>query len=150
MAKPIGTLGTIETLTVGGRVFTDLTNLIVLTTGSGTLARNSVFYKSDSGAPAAYQVPGATSFFVDVLMSSVAYVPASELFSVSLFYTDDNIGNENAGTGTNPVYWPANLTSVCITDRQTFYYPRWTIPTGKYLNGAFTYRGGYQVFGYEV
>ena len=55
MATPIGTLGTIPTLTVGGRVFTDLENLIEL---SGAGSSTSIYSTLRlSGASSGYQVP---------------------------------------------------------------------------------------------
>jgi len=56
MPKPIGTLGTLNTLTVGGRVFTDIDNLIQLgcTIPSAPNVACALFL--DALAPAAYQV----------------------------------------------------------------------------------------------
>ena len=54
MAKPIGTLGVIDSITVGGRAFTDLANLVVLASKNNTHQYYS-FYEANGTGP--YQVP---------------------------------------------------------------------------------------------
>lgn len=62
MAKPIGTIGTIPTVTVNGRVFTDVTNLKILGTYFLTDGRYSTF-RALQGTTG-YQVPASSAYIV--------------------------------------------------------------------------------------
>lgn len=96
MATPIGTLGTIPSLTVGGRVFTDLTNLIILSASTGGSA-NNVSTLRKFGASSGYQVTTGktlTIYAIKVISQS------STGEALNFGYGDTDVGIR-AGT-TNP------------------------------------------------
>lgn len=100
MAKPIGTLGTIDTLTVGGRVFTDLTNLIILGMANGG-GFNSTFRKQypTNVTGAGYQVTGGKS-----LTLWAAQILALGADNIQILYSDNDVGLSSGTAFTNPVY----------------------------------------------
>ena len=76
MAKPIGTLGTIPTITVGGRVFTDLDNLIVLTAYAQTGTAAGATFR-EPVASSGYQVPGGQTLRILAVTARVVYAAGS-------------------------------------------------------------------------
>ncbi len=56
MAKPIGTLGVIDTLTVGGRVFTDVTSNLIIIGSSGPNGTGNHNTMRKPGSASGYQV----------------------------------------------------------------------------------------------
>lgn len=103
MAKPIGTLGVIDTLTVGGRVFTDLTNLITLHAIS-----NAQIYcgmrKPDGSA--AYAVTTAKTLTIHALRhkAEVLTVTGTTALLWYLAYGNATIGWDTASAPASPVY----------------------------------------------
>lgn len=91
MAKPIGTLGVIDTLTIGGRVYTDLTNLIILH-GAVSISGNPTTFRKANGT-AGYQAVNTLT------ISSVVFhcVTASAGVVGNLGYTDTDYGINNGG-----------------------------------------------------
>lgn len=99
MAKPIGTLGTIPTLTIGGRVFTDLTTIKMLYARQGGDVRSS--FRLANGT-SGYAVTGGTTLTV----YAVAIIPNdSSTIGFQLAYSDNDVGSDTNTAFTNPVYW---------------------------------------------
>lgn len=99
MAKPIGTLGTIPTITVGGMVFTDLSTLIVLGTLAGSGNRGTF---RNTAASSGYSVTSGktlTIWAIDIVSTQ----PTSDI-EVTLAYSDNDVGFASATAFTNPVY----------------------------------------------
>ncbi len=103
MAKPIGTLGTIDTLTVGGRVFTDLVNIIVLG-GYITTNTNSCLRKSNGAA--GYAVTSGKTLTISAVraQSGVTLSATEGVSGFSLAQADVDVGLDSASALTNPVY----------------------------------------------
>jgi len=100
--KPIGTLGTIPTITIGGRVFVDLDNLIILyyyvpTAGNFTTGRAA-------GTSSGYQVSGTLT---TLSVTAVPNSPTSALQGIIL-YGDNDVGL-NTSAPTNPKYIDSNF-----------------------------------------
>lgn len=144
----------IPTLTVGGQVFTDLSNLIVLNAVvSGVGAGNATFRKSNTSA--GYQVPASKTFKVMAIEFDVL-VAASGGFT--LLYADNDVTQEAATAFTNPIY-PAGTPNTInrfgtntASVRLDFPF-KFDIPTGKYpgitnFNNAL--QAGIRLYGYEV
>lgn len=152
--KAIGTLGTIPSLTIGGRVFTDLTNLIQLigycdTTGSGNI--NSDLRRISTGASYA---PSGTTFSVKAvkLMSGDASGCVGRLL-----YSDASVGIGVATAFTTPIY-EGNSSSITgyvsgASLGSSYEAPSdFTIASGKYGGWANNGAGKAvpRVFGYEA
>lgn len=100
MATPIGTLGTIPTLTVGGRVFTDLTTLIELTGFCGNTNTNASLrlYSGSSG----YQVTVGKTLTLHA--QQISWTTASGSAGFALGYADNDVGMDSGTAFTNPVW----------------------------------------------
>jgi hypothetical protein len=158
MAKPIGTLGVIDTLTIGGRVFTDLANLITLFAEGGSTNGFTTFRQPN--ASSGYTPSGSNSFLLAALYINPS-APSLPSTGIAYGYGDTDVGVSSASPPTNPVY-PGN--SVTITDiiaygsttnlfQPTLVYPNFKTPNTKYPffsndsgAGQFTCQG----YGYEV
>lgn len=156
MAKQIGSLGTVDQVTIGPRTFTDLTNLIPVygfTEGTNT---NSTFRKANTASSYA---PSAVTYVIKAVQ--IMNMDGSQNTFISLGYCDNDLGQDSATAPTNPVYWFTNSTTVCNIGPTTTNTPslvnqipiNFTVPAGKFpfYKGA----GGAQVervilFGYEV
>lgn len=101
MARQIGTLGTIETVTVGGRVFTDMQNLIILTTGTIGGALNGTLRQIGSQSGAGYTPSGANNFRA-LAVRAVGYTAGT---GIELAQSDNDVGIQAATALTNPVYF---------------------------------------------
>lgn len=93
MAKPIGTLGTIPTLTVGGRVFTDLTNLLVLGAYNGTGTKYATFRKNNTSA--GYFVTSGKTLTISAL-NVQSQDTSTSTSSVGLGYSTQDVGFNSA------------------------------------------------------
>lgn len=150
MAQPYGTLGTIPTLTVAGRVYTDLTNLIGLTAiASSTVGTSG---PRAHNATSAYTPSGATKF---VITSVEAVVGAAGALNIG--YADNNCGFNSNTAPINPVYWKsgttANVGSVMAPNAITkFDVNNFEIPNGKFalFFGDGTVVASVVIYGYEV
>jgi hypothetical protein len=81
----------IPTLTVGGQVFTDLNNLIMLSAYvSGTTNTNSSFRKS--GASAGYQVPAGKTFKVRAILVELIYSATAANYSIAFLTATADVG----------------------------------------------------------
>lgn len=152
--KQIGTLGTIDTLTVGGRVLTDLNGLITL---NAVLSGTNVHYSTARlwNGTSGYQVTAGKTLTIVGSIWSITEAATTNAGGV-LLYADNDIGIDNATVPTNPVYgfsdtdlivnFPA--TSVGIFGISV----NFQVPSGKYpailTQQAVT--GHIQLYGYEV
>lgn len=100
MAKAIGTLGTIPSLTVGGSVFTDLDNLIVL---GGTNSTNAFCTLRKPNGTAGYQVTAGKTLTQRALHFTDLDT-AGNSATCSLLYGDTDVGQNAAAAPTTPVY----------------------------------------------
>lgn len=136
MARQIGTLGTIDTITVGGRVFTDLTTLIYLEAYTATTARYTTYRKNNTSA--GYQVTTGKTlsiYAIRVMTDSAAGSSAGSVLS----YGDTDVGLNSAAAPTNVVYQFGDSTAriFLTTTGQTsgvFYESPtlFTVPATKY------------------
>lgn len=100
------------TLTIGGRVFTDLDNLVHLggVTGADT---NATFSKFDTFATAGYSPPANENF---VILAVRVINLAGTNISISLGYADNDVGHDSGSAFTNAVFTLSGDT----TARSTF------------------------------
>lgn len=101
MAKPIGTLGTIETLTVGNRVFTDLTNLITLG-GKATGSNRTTLRKMGPNSGAGYAVTALKTLSIYALN---VFATGASAVSAAIGQSDNDVGLDQATALTNPKYF---------------------------------------------
>lgn len=153
--KQIGTLGTIDTITVGGRVLTNLASLITLNAIlDGTNANWSTFRASN--ASAGYQVTaGKTLALVGANFSIVGAAASS---GGILLYGDTDVTLSSGSAPTNPVYIFGDDPGVGVpvmngtADGIFGMALNFSIPSAKYpavfSQGAVL--GYIQIFGYEV
>lgn len=144
----------IPTLTIGGRVFTDLSNLIMLVGCSAGANGNSSLRKP--GASAGYQVPVGKSFRVLAVRATISLAGAA---TQTICYSDNDVGFATATAFTNVVYpggsydggtivFPQAASNTPIEQSMDF-----TVPAGKYLGCTNNFSASsirIQVFGYEV
>lgn len=147
----------IPTLTVGGRVFTDLQNLIILS-GHANNTRNGTLRKPNGSA--GYQITAGKTYQIHAakFWSSVLSTVNASVF---LAQGDTDLGLDSASAITNPVYpfgqsttttgifTTTNNTGIVVSE-QDF---RFNVAAGKYVNIANS--GGGQLmslmtYGYEV
>lgn len=149
MATPIGTLGTIPTLTVGGVVFTDMTNLITVL---GNAASTYYTTLRKPTASSGYQVPGGQTFSIYALRA----VGQSLGGNYSLGYADDDVGI--LGTApTNPVYVGGDAQNYVVPAQSTLEIlevalPTFNVPAAKYTFIKGITAGQYVIyaFGYSA
>lgn len=128
MAKPIGTLGTIETLTVAGRVFTDLTNLIILHSKTG----GQVYcgFRKSTGS-AAYQVTTGKTLTVNALRYMAGTFNAAAYLNFYLVYGDNAVGWDSVTGPTTPIYeCDGSSTSRLARPVATLFAPYWEDTSG--------------------
>jgi len=156
MAKAIGTLGTIDTLTVGGRTFTDLTNLIILYGLVSTAGRHTTLRLPN--ASSGYQVTSGKTFKIEAIFASTSSASAGPVMP---FYGDTDVGLDSASAPTNPVYIGGNNNPQAIalagntSGNLVLSNPipgmNFSVPAGKY---PCVYAGATSslvaVYGYEV
>lgn len=129
----------VASLTVGGRVFTDLKNLIVLYCGNA--ASNTYSTARLPNATAGYEVPGGKTLRISA-MRIASFSGTGSGTSIGIGYSDNDAGIDVAvGSLTNPVHCGGS-TGVTIVSggRETGYFAadreastNFTVPTGKYL-----------------
>lgn len=101
MATQIGTLGNISVLTVGGRVFTDLTSLIILYGEVSTATRYTTLRKQNGAA--GYQVTAGKTLTISA-MSLLYGGTVTNTTAVALLYGDTDVGINSAAAPTTPKY----------------------------------------------
>ncbi len=159
MPSPIGTIGTIPTLTVGGRVFTDLTTLIILKAHVSGNTRSTM--RKSSGSTG-YQVTAGKTYTVHALQAMAATTLSATGASVSftLAQVDADIGLDVATAFTNPVYSAGAVAEIdlcinpgpgsgTIVQSPCAFFP---VAATKYLGvlSASTYLNQLFSFGYET
>lgn len=156
MARAIGTLGTIPSLTIGGRVYTDLDNLIILSAGTSTSGNTTMFRKGTGSA--GYPVTASKTLTITslVMYNKDASANVNEFFG----YADTDLGYNSGSAAVNPVYFAGagSATEMWIGLDTTLGQSTRTInlhfqiPAGKYLfvtnNGA--HATNYFAYGYEA
>lgn len=155
MSNPIGNLGTIPTLSLGGFTITDITNLKFLSGfGDSTNLRNTL---RATGTSSGYVVPGGKTFRVIAIL--VANDTAGG--NVAPGYADNDVGQNSTTAFTNPVFAFTGTTTPkqytvslpAVTAAAPFYaIPiKFDIPTGKYAVTQNTGTGNMQgtLVGYE-
>lgn len=137
-------------LTIGGRTFTDLDNLIILTcysaaTGGGTFRAQ--------GSSSGYQVTSGKTLRVLAVKSTSGTSTATPTYLLA--QSDNDIGLNSATALTNPVYHNGSSASLSMaagyhTNEQAI---RFDVASGKYLSltGASNgYGSTYIAYCYEV
>lgn len=143
----------IPTVTVGGRVFTDTTNLIMLVCANQN-TNGCTFRKP--GSSTGYLVPVGKTFKAQALQLNVTVGASNSLMSVG--YADNDVGVNTSTAPTNPVYAAGNsLASGFFNLNLTgaplqVVLPDFLIPAQKYIyqvasGGTATYAT--VLFGYE-
>ena len=149
MARPIGTLGTIPTLTVGGYVFTDLSNLIILVALANT-GLFSTLRKVNANTGAGYTPSGGTAFHCKAYKSH----NTGTVQNFGPLYGNTDVGFTSGSGPTSQIYEASGsstntatfVAQAGLTDHST----NFIIPNGKYMSAYLNYNGGLQAFGYEV
>ena len=150
MSNPISNLGTIPTLTVGGRTFTDLTNLKILVGDVSTTNKTTMRVP---GATSGYAVTSGKTFVVDV----IEFVnPNTTVSYIQLTYADNDVGVNQTTALTNPVYALSNsssyYTSATVAGSHNIFYPNFRVPAGKYITIVGNVNGSYAdtiIYGHE-
>ena len=151
----------IPSLTIGGRVFTDLANLkILFARSAGTGALNSSF--REAGGTAGYVVPASKSFRIDAISAKMTGTAAAGASMGQLLYSDNDAGTEGATAFTNAKY-PGNSSSlstfgtaasVASPGLARYEEPfNFLVPTGKYIGligTSATVSTIVQIYGYEI
>jgi hypothetical protein len=137
MATPIGTLGTIPTLTVGGRVFTDLSTLITLVTAIQTANRSGTFRLTNGSS--GYPVTASKTLTVSAMsVISTNQVAGNSAGVASFGYADNDVGVNSATALTTPVYYGGSaLIGLAPVGEPSFggefqYSVKLVVPAGKY------------------
>lgn len=143
----------VPSLTVGGRVFTDLDNLKILSCyGSGASPKSSARLPGQSSG---YQVPVGKKFKIQaILISNMGASVANPL----VYYQDNDSGWATATAPVNPVYmtsgnnvnaYIAGTNVVSGTTNSIAIPANFEIPAGKYIgcstDGPIVYFYGYEV-----
>lgn len=164
MAKAIGTVGTISTLTIAGFVFTDITsNLIVLIGAGATVNQRSSLRKPGGGS--GYSVTSGKTYTINAMRIMQAADLSAAVVGIKLSYGDNDCGQDTATAITNPVYYlgssgaAANPTGVAGangtqgSEDPTQFAPFFGVPATKYTNVELltsSSRAFFQTFGYEA
>ncbi len=110
MAKPIGTLGTVDSLTVAGRVFSDMANLISLYTYTESNTKGT-FRKSNGSA--GYPVTTAKTLTLGA-MRVIINAASSAVYPIQLAQSDNDLGLDSSSSLTNPLYYAGASTAGII------------------------------------
>ena len=143
MAKIVGTLGIIDTLTVAGCTFTDLVNIKVLGATNSTTANISTFRQTNvSPLPTSgYAVTSGKTLTIRAIKALGNVTLASGNVG-ELSYGDSDCGMDGTTAVTNPKYWasstgglgpftgvPSNGGNVTM-EAPVFF----SVPQSKYIN----------------
>ncbi len=147
----------LPTLTIGERVFTDLTNLKILKTYITTSARYST-YKNPDGT--AYSVPANKTLKVKAL--AVRTSGPAIAIDAKLLYGDTDVGFNSAAAPTNPIYTLNDSNFFELTGMKGAYNAQvmesgmeqaveFSVPTGKFVTSSADNAPGFFIlYGYEV
>lgn len=127
MAKPIGTLGTIPSITIGGRVFTDLDNLLIL---GANMSGNKYWTFAEGNGTGDYQVPVGKT--LQVLAVQTVCTTASNGVSILLY--GDNAVDNSSTPPTNPVFQFNNKNSFSAQPGVHSFITDFEVPAGKYIH----------------
>lgn len=152
MATPIGTLGTVETLTVGGFTFVSpRTSGLLVLYGKVHTNTNTTFRKIASGVTSGYAVTTGKTLTIYALKGINGATSAQNM---ELAQSDNDVGLDSATALTNPVYLGGGTgdngslqfaaTSGVITEYPVFFQ----VAALKYLSGAGTAATDYRWFAY--
>lgn len=154
MATPIGTLGTIPTLTVGGRVFTDLTTLIILAGYQGSNARTTLRVP---GASSGYPVTTGKTLTVHAARFSCSNTPGTQGYITQLVQSDNDLGYDSNTSYTNPKYYTAianilfnGINNLPPPDKYEIAGLGFTVAATKYLSATLTASTTVWAYGYET
>ena len=129
LALPSG----IPSLTIAGRVCTDLQNLIVLV-GSGSSPSNYNSTLRKTGSSSGYQVTAGKT--LQIFAYDCIWDAPGVGVALLIAYSDTDLGIRGAVVPTNPVYPAGTSTSsagLCVALYQSTQRPyRFDIPSGKY------------------
>lgn len=148
----------IPTLTIGGRVFTDLQNLIILYCFCGPQGStlNGTFRKA--GASSGYTPSGSKTFKLSAIKYSIQATAAAATGSVLIGYADADVGLASAAGLTNGVFIagggsPSNIGVGMAVMKETYEAVcDFVVPNTKYLcaQAAAASAIATVAFGYEV
>jgi hypothetical protein len=156
-AKPIGTIGNIESITCGGRNITDLSSTSgfkILTGSFDNGSTNTTLRAAFAGA--GYIVPALKVYRIVCVKAT-----STGLAAISLGYSDNDVGLSTVTAFTNPVSVTggaslAGLDGALIVATNSAigeYALNASVPTGKYVGGAVVAGGtataAVVVYGYE-
>lgn len=154
MPTPIGTLGSVDTVTVGGRSFTDVPNLIILSMYIGGSGNFTTGRKANGTA--GYQVTAGKTYTIGAIRGYLMLASAGTTIQSGIGYADNDIGLDQNTTPTNPVYAYGASTAAVFApyfSQLTLELPvLFGIPQNKYvftLNSDGTKQQWY-TFGYEA
>jgi hypothetical protein len=148
----MGIIGNAPSLTVGGRVFTDLQNLIIIRSHTAIAANYATPRRS--GASAGYTPSGANKFRI----VAVRLILNNSTSDTYLSYADNDSGVNTATTPTNEVFWGGNQqlaplsSSFGVTAEPKFEYEiahNLLIPNGKYIQTFASCDATFEIYGYE-
>lgn len=105
---PIGTLGTIPSLTDGGVVYPDLSSSLITLHAFVTGANNTTFRKP--GAGAGYQVTSGKTLTIRSI--KIDFLLVSNGCGFTLAQSDNDVGLSIGTAPTNPVYFTATSTDL--------------------------------------
>lgn len=137
---PNGKVGSslVPSLTIGGRVFTDISNLIVLCGGPATAARFSTLRRPNGSA--GYQITAGKTFRIEAIV--IFSGTAASIATYNLLYGDTDVGLDSAAAPTTPVYCGGGATVyTAMVGRGTggaseqfpqVFHPHFDIPATKY------------------
>lgn len=153
MAKPIGTLGNVDSLIVGGRVFVDMENLLRF--GAYISAGNNNATFRLAAATSGYQVPGGKTLTVGAVQAMTVNAVGGGNSGYRLLQSDNDVGFDSPTSFSNPIYEFDNQNSAYIfTDNRASEFPSsMEVPATKYFSVE-TATGGInflcKAFGYEA
>lgn len=128
----IATPQAIPSITIGGRVFTDLKNLLILGGPTGGAVYGITTCRKQNGT-AGYQTTAGKTLRITALEVTVLTAVATSC--VSMGYSDTDLGRLVNTAPTNPVYMEG-VAGYGFSTSETGIYQyacNFTIPAGKYL-----------------
>jgi len=155
MAKAIGTLGNIPSITVGGRVFTDLTSLLVLGAYNGTSTKYATFRKNNTSS--GYVVTTGKTLTISAL-NVQSQDSATSTTSMGLGYSTQDVGFNSSSEPSADTFQYGNAgfyVWACIGNQTPFQSERSTIFTVPAASSPFMKTIGSgevwaTVYGYET
>lgn len=132
----------IPSLEIGGRVFTDLQNLIQLVASVGTTAANGNASARLANGVAGYQVPVGKILTLQAFRAAGNITAGAAIGLFALGYSDNDAGQQSnnaltnavyiAGTNTGPSIPPASAAAVVTSMECPL--PDFQVPAGKYIS----------------